>query len=274
MGHEDHKNKGKEPMDPADETLEFGRAYYASDFPNPERTGCPTADALVRMARSGALPDDEAREHLLSCSPCFIEFRELREEYSGARPAVAVKKAFAAAFSWVGAFVAVILIAFGLYSFAPRSADTSQPVEPAPAARADVTENPSESAPDALKPSDDSSTRPSTRPNETAPTVAFDLAMLAVSRNASDLSAARQVPAGKIRFTVRLRPGSQAGGYSLILFDEFGKSLTSPVLVRSSGKSVSALMDLTTHSGPSRLCVSYGDEVPDCVPLDVVKQKQ
>jgi hypothetical protein len=50
------------------------------EFPNPERSGCPGADVLKRIA-SRTMPLNEAEEwldHLGSCSPCYSDFSEFR----------------------------------------------------------------------------------------------------------------------------------------------------------------------------------------------------
>jgi len=51
------------------------------EFPNPERTGCPSSDVLKRIA-SKRMPLTEAEKwlnHLGSCSPCYKDFSELRK---------------------------------------------------------------------------------------------------------------------------------------------------------------------------------------------------
>jgi hypothetical protein len=50
------------------------------EFPNPERSGCPGADVLKRIA-SRTMPLNEAEkwlDHLGSCSPCYGDFSEFR----------------------------------------------------------------------------------------------------------------------------------------------------------------------------------------------------
>ena len=47
--------------------------------PNPERIGCPSHETLVALARREQPIGDPAYEHLLKCSPCYREFRVLRE---------------------------------------------------------------------------------------------------------------------------------------------------------------------------------------------------
>ena len=57
------------------------------EFPNPERSGCPGADVLRRIAsRKMALPEAEKwLDHLGSCSPCYQDFSQFQEARKGRR---------------------------------------------------------------------------------------------------------------------------------------------------------------------------------------------
>lgn len=46
--------------------------------PNPTRQGCPSHDVLVALARRERPIEDPAYEHLLDCSPCYAEVRDLQ----------------------------------------------------------------------------------------------------------------------------------------------------------------------------------------------------
>ncbi|MGH9846595.1 MAG: hypothetical protein ACREEM_48470 [Blastocatellia bacterium] len=73
----------------AEQLIGFAREYFATDFPNPTRTGCPSPAALQSLARSGDLPDDELCDHLFGCSECFRAYRAALEAGRAAAPAVA-----------------------------------------------------------------------------------------------------------------------------------------------------------------------------------------
>ena len=47
--------------------------------PNPERVGCPPRDVLIALARRARPIGDPAYEHLVKCSPCYLEFRALQQ---------------------------------------------------------------------------------------------------------------------------------------------------------------------------------------------------
>src|SRR5260370_33358570 len=62
--------------------LEVLRQGLATEFPNPERTGCP-GNALLKGIAHGKVSLTEAKpwlEHFGSCSPCFQEFNEFRRQ--------------------------------------------------------------------------------------------------------------------------------------------------------------------------------------------------
>ena len=55
--------------------VQAGRDYAASAFPNPDRIGCPGRERLEALARRTAMPDGDDIDHLVTCSPCFIEYQ-------------------------------------------------------------------------------------------------------------------------------------------------------------------------------------------------------
>ena len=54
-----------------EDPLVFARSYLSDAFPNPERAGCLTDDALRLMAARPFESDASISEHLTCCSPCF-----------------------------------------------------------------------------------------------------------------------------------------------------------------------------------------------------------
>jgi hypothetical protein len=62
--------------------LDILRQGLATEFPNPERIGCP-GNALLKGMAHGKVSLTEAEpwlDHLGSCSPCFKEFKEFRSQ--------------------------------------------------------------------------------------------------------------------------------------------------------------------------------------------------
>ncbi|HEX5426267.1 MAG TPA: hypothetical protein VF283_22455 [Bryobacteraceae bacterium] len=64
-----------EPLDddnPIEEILLHG-------FPNPERVGCPPRETIQALAERRIGRDDPAWNHIWHCSPCFADFKEIRD---------------------------------------------------------------------------------------------------------------------------------------------------------------------------------------------------
>ncbi len=98
--------------------------------PNPERTGCPSRDVLVALARRERMADDPAYEHLIKCSPCYREVRAIQQAAGERRVPAARSRVL-----WMAAAAAVVILAIGAAWFASRrSADA-----PAPPATSEVS---------------------------------------------------------------------------------------------------------------------------------------
>jgi hypothetical protein len=100
--------------------LDILRQGLATEFPNPERIGCP-GNALLKGIAQGKVSLTEAEpwlEHLGSCSPCFQEFKDFRMQSAIQRRRV---------LAWV-ATAAVLLFALGgwLWVQARRSVQTTE----------------------------------------------------------------------------------------------------------------------------------------------------
>jgi len=54
-------------------------AILLTAFPNPERIGCPSSDVLKAMANQEIGRDNPAWSHIWKCSPCFRDFKILRD---------------------------------------------------------------------------------------------------------------------------------------------------------------------------------------------------
>jgi hypothetical protein len=78
--------------------LDILRQGLATEFPNPERIGCP-GNALLKGMAQGKVSLTEAEpwlDHLGSCSPCFKEFKEFRRQSTNQRRRVLTLVATAA----------------------------------------------------------------------------------------------------------------------------------------------------------------------------------
>jgi hypothetical protein len=86
--------------------LDILRQGLATEFPNPERIGCP-GSALLKGIAQGRVSLTEAEpwlDHLGSCSPCFQEFKEFRRQSVIQRRRV---------LTWAAASAVVLLFAVG-----------------------------------------------------------------------------------------------------------------------------------------------------------------
>jgi hypothetical protein len=86
--------------------LDILRQGLATEFPNPERIGCP-ASALLKGIAQGRVSLTEAEpwlDHLGSCSPCFQEFKEFRRQTAIQRRRV---------LTWAATSAVVLLFAVG-----------------------------------------------------------------------------------------------------------------------------------------------------------------
>ena len=78
--------------------LEVLRQGLATEFPNPDRIGCPGSSLLKGIAQGKvSLTESEPwLDHLGSCSPCFKEFKEFRRQSTNQRRRVLTLVATAA----------------------------------------------------------------------------------------------------------------------------------------------------------------------------------
>lgn len=49
-------------------------------FPNPERVGCPPSETIQALAERRISRDDPAWSHIWHCSPCFADFKKIRDK--------------------------------------------------------------------------------------------------------------------------------------------------------------------------------------------------
>lgn len=54
--------------------------FFLEAFPNPERKGCPKWGEVKRVALEGPKPDDPVLYHLSSCSECYSEYKNHRQD--------------------------------------------------------------------------------------------------------------------------------------------------------------------------------------------------
>jgi hypothetical protein len=154
-----------------------------SAYPNPERVGCPPHDVLVALAKRERPIGDPGYEHIVSCSPCYREFRSLQQAN-----AVAPSRGAQTRPRWlVAAAAAVVIAAVGTWLFFTQQQRVDEPEAPRIARQ--TAEVPTE----------------------------LDLRKYTVARSEerSGKQPVLELPRGHLDLTILLPVGSEPGGYEV-----------------------------------------------------------
>ena len=171
------------------------REAYASDFPNPERHGCPGTPTLQQLARRKVLPNaQDVVSHISHCSPCSKELTELIGQFRSRQ--------------WIYRLAAVVLIGIGIAAWASwrimRNRGTPVP-EPPP-----IVKTTPEPAPPSPSPPE---AQPNTREVQV---VVLDLRNRGVTRGAnSNQEQDLDLPKGRLKLSIYLPIGSEEGDYEV-----------------------------------------------------------
>lgn len=272
-----------------EEVVTFAQAYYATEFPNDDRRGCPSPVNLRKAASSDAPPDKRLRSHLFACSDCFRSYRSARMN----RQAQAVRWR-----AWLDAGVAGIRspwvpVAAGAFGFIFLGLITAAllwhsridlPVvtvnysppgmPPAILQEAMGTEAASSvSEPDKARvPPDRGAAEKQTQRQPPLRVVYIDLIADDLSQGDNQTGAGRRVitlTPERQRLRLRMPQGSTVGRYTVKVFDAYGK----PVLTtagRFDGRVLTVDLDLRDLPAKSyRLCIAREGEAPDCYLMSV-----
>jgi hypothetical protein len=210
------------------ELLGLGKELLLTDFPNPERLGCPGMDALRTLAlRSQSLPLAERNrllDHMTCCSPCFSEFSAFVDQ-ARRRKRLAV----------IG-LCAILLVTIGFAAWLAVSQWRSKPGD-------SITRKPpsTERPGPERKPQDQKAPEPG--PQEPRPEIARQQPQPRIYRNVildvRDQSVARgesprpperkypKIPRGLLDLSIYLPFGSEAGKYHLTIYKDPAKPLLS-----------------------------------------------
>lgn len=207
------------------ELLRSGEDVLLSDFPNPERLGCPGTEILRTLAfRGQSLPlSDRNRhlDHMTCCSPCFSEFSTFVDQARHRRRLAVV------------GLCAVLLLTLGLTAWLAINQWRSKPIDP-------ITHKPPSTEPE-RKPQEEKTPQPG--PQEQRPEIARQQPRPRIYRNVMldvrDQSVARgespklpekkypKIPRGLLNLSIYLPFRSEAGKYHLTIYKDPAKPLLS-----------------------------------------------
>ena len=180
-----------------------------TEFPNPERAGCPAPAALEGMSRRRAEMTQEQLHHITHCSPCLKAFLSIRAEIRHRR---AVRFRIAAL-----ACAAAIAVGVIVYTFTVRPASAPQIAVIAAPATLDL--------------------RPLSEYRGTDP------------RRTADLKPALTLPRKRLQLTLDFPVGADEGQYTMQLLDGQLRTLWKQNLSASlQNHIVSATVDLDLRS--------------------------
>ncbi len=296
MNHEDEICE--ELFTDPEEIVAFAQAYYATEFPNSQRSECPPAEKLHCAANSGALPEPALRGHLFHCSECFRIFRSARisqrpqvasshmwYSWQAIRTGLAPNRVFVWA-SLTGFVFSVAAAAMLIWGTRKEPVIVSQNAQeqvislPTPVASAEpqgAVEQPSTyPAQDAL-PKRSKPPVLSPRRTQGLRVIEINLKEENLLRDADEVKTSPyliRLSPTKQRLRLQLPEGSASGRYTVSVLDAFGKSV---IIARanSNGKTLTVDLDLRGLAAKKyRLCLSRGEEAPDCYLVSVSEQVQ
>ncbi len=289
------------------EILGFAREYQSIDFPNPNRKGCLPNNELVRIVHSGQLAKKGLRGHLLSCSPCFLEFQAARKQIEkdivkSLGPKTTAKKNpgfifFRHPLPAMILFLSVCcvsgMIIYGLLVpknveiaetkninllYNEQSSDIQKTLPGIPAVENIykaplVNQSRSKQNIQALQKNNRRSKAVFENEQTARSAIKLDLARTSVLRNENSSETIFSLPARSINLKVKLIPESPKGIYEISLLDEFGKPLINGQLKKSNGKNLTINFDTRDKSGRARLCIAPQGEIPDCFAVKIGKDE-
>jgi hypothetical protein len=289
----------------SNEILDFARQHHTKDFPNPKRENCPSSEDLLKIVNLGELPQPVLQEHLLNCSPCFLEFQSAREHTNLAlagvyKPENPTKKS-----PWYLLFIspvpAIVLFLFIcgltgsiLYGLFARSDvevskqnesnfPSTDPIISNQHTLANSLSLQNENKPlvklqfpskqGNLLPNIETKNSKKSSQSKTKllarNTVNLDLNKAAILRNESSEETVYNLRPENLTLNIKLPTDSPAGSYEISLLDEFGNTLLRKNTISRNGKSLNTNFNVQRKKGRARLCVALKGEIPDCFAIKI-----
>ncbi len=232
-----------------DELVRRCKDVCLNEYPNPDRVGCPSDEAIERLAHEDQdlLRKDELISHIVTCSPCFRKHAAFRERL---RSRNRLKMAALST-------AAVLLLVFAVLtvrnlSMAPGQTGISKGGVPprVPESKAQ-TENQARAQPDRAAP---------TSKSDQWVFATLDLRELSGSRGEGETQPrTRDLARERLDLRVLLPVGSPSGPYELTVRDldgDFSRTVTADARVSTGETFARAKFDLTeAPRGPLRFGV-------------------
>lgn len=232
-----------------DELVRRCKDVCLNEYPNPDRVGCPSDEAIERLAHEDQdlLRNDELISHVASCSPCFRKHVACRDQVRSRNRLKIAALATAA----VLVLVLAVLTVRNL-TMAPGQTGISKGGLPSrvPESKAQI-ENQPRAQPDRVA--------PTSKPDEWV-VATLDLRDLSGSRGEGETRPrTRDLARERLNLRVLLPVGSPSGPYEITVRDlagDFSRTVTANARVNAGETSAQAKLDLTeAPRGPLRFGV-------------------
>jgi hypothetical protein len=251
----------------------WARRHIAADFPNPTRKDCPSSEILRNLINRGQFPDTDVKQHLLSCSNCFSEYRTAlaaRHQSDSATVDLNLSKpVFGARLALVFALLLLLVSGIGVILWSRRESPDRHVIQVPPAQSPSAIDTRSIES----KPTPERETDRSPRNNAVIAvnTVNVDLAAFQQTRDASGKNQqAIRLTHGINELVIKLQRRSPPGTYRITLADSFGKQVLASSAKLHGGRIVRSRLNLPSlNEGTYTLCISSNGEAPDCLPAKI-----
>jgi len=232
-----------------DELVRRSKDVCLNEYPNPDRVGCPSDEAIERLAHEDQdlLRNDGLISHIVTCSPCFRKHAACREQL---RSRNRLKMAALST-------AAVLLLVFAVLTvrnltMAPGQTGISKGDVPS---RAPESKTPTA---DQARAQPDRPT-PASKPDQWV-VATLDLRDLSGSRGEGETQPrTRDLARERLNLRILLPVGSPSGPYEITVRDldgDFSRTVTANASVSAGETSLLAKLDLTeAPSGPLRFGV-------------------
>jgi hypothetical protein len=243
-------------LDNFEDLVSFARDYFSADFPNVARIECPASEQIERIIKSGRLPPDRLREHVLSCSNCFRFYQQTlaaREKACVTAPSAWRQFLFSlrqARFA-MAAVILIVIVSSVAIIYVRRGRQRGSVV-----ANDAATASPTKSAPELPR-------NLSSQGGNNSVEIHFNSYHLRGDDKNGEAST--EASRSKTEFVITLPQGSPVGQYSVSVVDALGSTVKNTFARSHDGKMLVVEIDLSKLPQQKyRLCVSRPAESPNC----------